>query len=167
MNFRRFLPGFVVSVAVCSLCAWFITKPAAMPNSHFVTLPGQTLTDQDLQGKVTLVNFWATSCTSCVAEMPELVQTYERYKPQGFRLIAVAMSYDPAPYVLNFAQSRKLPFDVALDTTGKLAKDWGDVTLTPTTYLVNKQGHIVKKFVGTPDFAQLHSLIEKLLKEST
>ena len=166
MNLKRIVPLAVASLAAVSLFFWLISKPTAMPDSHFVTLPGKTLTEKDLLGKVTLVNFWATSCTSCVAEMPELVETFQRYEPQGFRLIAVAMSYDPAAYVLNFAQSRKLPFDVALDTTGKLARDWGDVNLTPTTYLVNKQGHIVKKFVGTPDFVQLHALIEKLLKES-
>lgn len=166
MNLKRFLPLALALIAAVSIGFWLVSKPNAIPDSHFVTLPGQTLTEKDLLGKVTLVNFWATSCTSCVAEMPELVQTFERYRPQGFRLIAVSMSYDPAAYVLNFAQSRKLPFDVALDTTGQLAKDWGDVNLTPTTYIVNKKGHIVKKFVGTPDFVQLHALIEKLLKES-
>ncbi len=166
MKHQRFLPLAIAVFAAVALILWFVNKPTVIPDSHFVTLPGKTLTEQDLHGKVTLVNFWATSCTSCVAEMPEMVNTFERYHAQGFNLIAVAMAYDPAPYVLNFAQSRKLPFDVALDTTGKLAKDWGDVALTPTTYLVNKQGHIVKKYVGTPDFVQLRGLIEKLLKES-
>jgi glutathione peroxidase-family protein len=52
---------------------------------------------------------------------------------------------------------------VALDNTGEIAKDWGDVKLTPTTYLVDKQGNIVKRFVGEPDKAALHQLIEKLL----
>ena len=46
-----------------------------------------------------------------------------------------------------------------------MAKAWGDVRLTPTTYLVNKRGEIVKRYVGEPDFAELHQLIETLLKE--
>jgi peroxiredoxin len=76
------------------------------------------------------------------------------------------MSYDPPAYVENFTETRKLPFKVAIDNTGANARDWGDVKLTPTTYLVNKRGEIVKRYVGTPDFAELHRLIEKLLSEA-
>jgi len=50
--------------------------------------------------------------------------------------------------------------------TGSVAQAWGDVKLTPTTYLVNKQGQIVKRYVGEPDFAAFHELIEKLLAEA-
>jgi len=113
-----------------------------------------------------LVNFWATSCVTCVAEMPELVSTYEKYRSRGYETLAVAMSYDPPSYVVNFAETRKLPFKVAIDNTGAVAKAWGDVRITPTTYLVNKRGEIVRTYVGAPDFAQLHQLIEQLLAES-
>lgn len=136
------------------------------PASSFVLLDGSRITNAQLQGKVTLVNFWATSCTTCVAEMPELVATFDKYKDKGYDTLAVAMSYDPPAYVVNFAESRKLPFKVALDNTGANAKAWGDVKLTPTTFLVNKRGEIVKRYVGAPDFAELHRLIEKLLAEA-
>lgn len=136
------------------------------PPSTFVLLDGSSQTTQDLKGKVTLVNFWATSCTTCVGEMPEVVATYDKYKAQGYDTIAVAMEYDPPSYVANFAQTRKLPFKVAIDNTGAVAKAWGDVQLTPTTYIVNKRGEIVKKYVGAPNFAELHKLIEKLLAEA-
>jgi peroxiredoxin len=67
--------------------------------------------------------------------------------------------------VSSFAQSRQLPFKVALDNTGDIAKAWGDVKLTPTTYLLDKQGRIVKRFVGEPEFDALHQLVEKLLAQ--
>ncbi|WP_416548960.1 TlpA family protein disulfide reductase [Limnohabitans sp. DCL3] len=136
------------------------------PASSFVLLDGTTLTSQQLQGKVSLVNFWATSCTTCVAEMPELVATHQKFKERGFDTVAVAMSYDPPSYVVNFAQSRQLPFKVAIDNTGAVAREWGDIKLTPTTFLLNKRGVIVKRFVGTPDFVELHQLIDKLLTET-
>ena len=98
--------------------------------------------------------------------MPEIVATFDKYKDKGFDTLAVAMSYDPPAYVVNFTESRKLPFKVAIDNTGANAKAWGDVKLTPTTYLVNKRGEIVKRYVGAPDFAELHRLIEKLLAEA-
>ena len=138
----------------------------AAPMSSFVLLDGSTKTTNDLKGKVTLVNFWATSCVTCVAEMPKVIATYDKYKSQGYDTLAVAMSYDPPSYVVNFAETRKLPFGVAIDNTGAVAKAWGDVQLTPTTYLVNKRGEIVKRYVGEPDFTELHRLIEKLLAEA-
>jgi peroxiredoxin len=136
------------------------------PQSTFVLLDGSRATTADLKGKVTLVNFWATTCVSCVKEMPALVATYNKYQAQGFETLAVAMEYDPPAWVLNFAQTRQLPFKVALDNTGEIAKAWGDVRLTPTTYLVDKQGRIVKRYVGEPDMDALHRLIERLLAET-
>ena len=138
----------------------------AAPSSTFVLLDGSQQTTADLRGKVTLVNFWATSCTTCVAEMPDIVRTYDKYRAQGFETLAVAMSYDPPSYVVNFAESRKLPFKVAIDNTGAVARAWGDIKITPTTYIVNQRGEIVKSYVGAPDCAELQRLIEKLLAET-
>ncbi len=129
-------------------------------------LDGSKRTAADLKGRVTLVNFWATSCVTCVAEMPKIVSTYNKFQSRGYDTLAVAMAYDPPSYVVNYTQTRKLPFQVAIDNTGAVAKAWGDVQLTPTTFLVNKRGEIVKRYVGEPDFAALEKLIEKLLLES-
>lgn len=142
------------------------TGVSAAPASTFVLLDGTRKSTEDLKGKVTLVNFWATSCVTCVGEMPKVIATYDKYKNQGYDTLAVAMSYDPPAYVVNYAETRKLPFKVAIDNTGAVAKAWGDVQLTPTTYVVNKRGEIVKRYVGEPDFAELHKLIEKLLAEA-
>ena len=161
--------GIVISiVAVCALVAGILFwggKDTA-PDSTFVLLDGSKKQTTDLRGQVSLVNFWATSCVTCVAEMPEMVRTYEKYKGKGFATVAVSMQYDPPSYVVNFVNSRKLPFNVAIDNTGAVAKAWGDVQITPTTFLLNKRGEIVKRFVGNPDFAELHTLIDKLLLES-
>lgn len=138
----------------------------AAPETRFVLLDGSQTSTQALKGKVVLVNFWATSCVTCVAEMPQLIQTHQKYHARGYETMAVAMSYDPPAYVVNFSQSRQLPFMVAIDNTGAVAKAWGDIKITPTTYLVNKRGQIVKQYVGEPDFAAMHQLIEKLLAES-
>jgi len=155
---RIALASLLLGASLLSACG-----SDAAPPSTFVLLDGSSQTTADLKGKVTLVNFWATSCTTCVAEMPQLVATHDKFKARGYETIAVAMQYDPPSYVVNFAETRKLPFKVAIDNTGAVAKAWGDVKLTPTTYVVNKQGEIVKRYVGAPDFSELHQLIEKLL----
>ncbi|QNP47088.1 TlpA disulfide reductase family protein [Diaphorobacter aerolatus] len=164
MKFKTWLAAAVV-VAFAGAGAWVFlgTGTSVAPASNFVLLDGSTKTTDQMKGRVTLVNFWATSCTTCVAEMPEIVATYQKYKDKGFDTVAVAMQYDPPAYVVNFAESRKLPFQVAIDNTGANAKAWGDVKLTPSTFIVDKQGQIVKSYVGAPDFAELHKLIEKLL----
>ncbi|MEE9475475.1 MAG: TlpA disulfide reductase family protein [Roseateles sp.] len=136
------------------------------PAVDYVLLNGQKASSRDWQGKVMLVNFWATSCTTCVAEMPQIIATHERFKARGFDTVAVAMSYDPPAFVAKFAETRRLPFGVAIDNTGAVAGAFGQVQMTPTTFLVNKRGEIVKRFVGQPDFAALHGLIEQLLAEA-
>ncbi|MGH6638110.1 MAG: TlpA disulfide reductase family protein [Polaromonas sp.] len=161
---RMALAGALALGAVAGLPGCSDAQTA--PESTFVLLDGSKTTTADLKGKVTLVNFWATSCVTCVAEMPKVIATYNKYKSQGYDTLAVAMRYDPPSYVVNFAETRQLPFKVAIDNTGAVAKAWGEVQLTPTTYLVNKRGEIVKRYVGEPDFAALHQLIEKLLAET-
>lgn len=163
---RKALIGLAVAAAVAGGAALVLgSGRSPAPASTFVLLDGSSRTTADLKGKVTLVNFWATSCITCVAEMPQLVATHDKYKARGYDTLAVAMSYDPPSYVVNYAQTRKLPFAVAIDNTGAVARAWGDVKLTPTTYVVNKRGEIVKRYVGTPDFGELHELIERLLAQ--
>ncbi|MDM0010824.1 TlpA disulfide reductase family protein [Variovorax sp. J22P168] len=164
---KKILTATAVVIALAVGAGVYLgTGASAAPASTFVLLDGSKKSTEDMKGKVTLVNFWATSCVTCVAEMPKVIATYDKYKARGYDTLAVAMSYDPPSYVVNFAETRKLPFKVAIDNTGAVAKAWGDVQLTPTTYVVNKRGEIVKRYVGEPDFAELHKLIEKLLAEA-
>ena len=136
-------------------------KPA--PDVTFIDLKGEKISTQSLRGKVVMVNFWATSCVTCVKEMPAMVDTYNKYKGKGLEFVAVAMQYDPPNYVINFTETRKLPFIVALDSGGDIAKSFGDVTLTPTTFVIDKDGKIIKRYVGEPKFSDLHALLEKEL----
>ncbi|MBV8036307.1 peroxiredoxin [Roseateles sp.] len=136
------------------------------PDVDYVLLNGQKASSQQWAGKVMLVNFWATSCATCVKEMPQIIATYDKFKARGLDTLAVAMSYDPPAFVAKYAETRKLPFGVAIDNTGAVANAFGPVQMTPTTFLINKRGEIVKRYVGEPDFAALHGLIETLLAET-
>ncbi len=152
---------FVLVLAAIAYLTLFSRTHA--PEVTFTSISGEQIGMDSLRGKVVVVNFWATSCTTCVAEMPELVQTYEKYRDKGMDLVAVAMQYDPPNYVINFAQTRKLPFIVALDHTGQVATAFGDVKMTPTTFLIGKDGQIIKRYLGAPDFGAFHQLIEREL----
>jgi peroxiredoxin len=133
------------------------------PDVTFISIAGQKISSQDLRGKVVMVNFWATSCATCVKEMPQMVETYNKFKGRpGIRRRGDELR--PAELRLNYAETRKLPFTVALDSGGDLAKQFGDVTMTPTTFVIGKDGKILKRYVGEPDFASLHALLQKSLK---
>src|SRR6188472_3627027 len=70
-------------------------RSESAPTVGYTLLDGTKATTADLRGKVVLINFWATSCTTCVHEMPQIVATHEMFKQRGYETLAVAMSYDP------------------------------------------------------------------------
>lgn len=144
---------------------WPAASAVPMPQVDYTLLDGTKADTGQLRGKVVLMNFWATTCAVCVAEMPKIVATHEKFKARGFETLAVAMSHDPPASVVRYAQSRGLPFGVAIDNTGAIARSFGDVQATPTTFLINRRGEIVERFVGEPDFAALEAMVDRLLAE--
>lgn len=160
--------SFVWAGAACALAfavaGYLVAGPKAMaPNVGYTQLNGAKHQFADLRGQVVLVNFWATTCSVCVKEMPDIVATHDKFAARGFQTLAVAMSYDAPANVVNFAETRKLPFTVAIDLDGAIAQGFGAIAVTPTTLLIDKQGRIVQRIVGEPDFAALHAHIERLL----
>tara|TARA_B100001142_G_C13882767_1_gene480706 strand:- start:74 stop:577 length:504 start_codon:yes stop_codon:yes gene_type:complete len=136
-------------------------------NLNMTSIQGEKITSNNLLGKVVLINFWATDCPSCIAEMPDLIETYNKYKKQNFELIAVSMFYDPPSRVLSFSKNNKLPFSVVLDIDKKIASQFNGVTLTPTSFLIDHEGKIINKIIGEINFDEFTNILEKALKEST
>lgn len=144
------------------LALTLMQKPSA-PQISLSTLEGKQIALESLRGKVVLINFWATSCPGCVKEMPQLAETYRKYHNRGLEVVAVAMSYDPPEYVRNYTRQRALPFTVALDTDGSAAHAFNQVKLTPTTFIIGKDGQILQQTLGELDFVKLHALLEQQL----
>ena len=171
MKFVRALP-LAASVALASGAGLALPMLAGCgraeqaPAVSYTLLDGRKSDLYALRGHVVLVNFWATDCAPCVEEMPAMAANWRRFSPQGFETLAVSMSYDPPALVSNFAQARALPFGVAIDNTGEIARRFGDVAFTPTSVLIDKQGRIVKRWVGKTDFAAVAPLIAELVAAS-
>lgn len=166
LNARNLIVAAVVAGAVALGGFALLNAERAAPQVTFVSLQGKRITTDDLRGKVVLVNFWATDCVICIKEMPQITATYDKYRERGFETIAVAMKYDPPNYVLNYVEKTRLPFTVALDPLGELARAFGDVKLTPTTFIIDKRGNLAARIVGEPDFVRLHALLEEKLGET-
>ena len=160
------LKKIIISLGILALLAFLgfnLTKNRLAPNVTFTTITGQKINMADLRGKVVLVNFWATDCSVCVKEMPDLVNTYNAYKAKGFEVIAVAMPYDPPAQVLNYVTQKLLPFPVMHDGFGEMIMKFGGVPATPTAYIFDKEGKQLQHTTGRLDFAKLNQLLDKEL----
>jgi peroxiredoxin len=163
MKFTKPLLIAILALAVVGALAYSLMDKPGAPAATFTTLEGKSIALNDLRGKVVLVNFWATSCPGCIKEMPGMVETYKQYKDRGFEIVAVAMSYDPPNYVANFVQTRQLPFPVALDVNGEHARAFGNVQVTPTSFIIDKDGRILEQKLGELDFVKLKALLDREL----
>ncbi|MBV8030342.1 MAG: TlpA family protein disulfide reductase [Betaproteobacteria bacterium] len=160
-------PAIKVLVALAFLAlgvfAAVLARPAAQaPEARFITLSGETFTTSDLRGKVTVVNFWATWCPDCMREMPRMIEAHRRFSPRGYETVAVAVKDHPNR-VADYAQKAHLPFKVALDTTDEVARRFGNIHITPTTFVIDKNGRVVRRFVGEPDWREFDRVVEKAL----
>ena len=151
------------AVLLLAVLVFEVTQDKQAPNATFTTLQGKKISMSSLKGKVVLVNFWATECRACVTEMPALASIYNEYKSKGFEVIAVAMPYDPPAQVFNYATQKKLPFPVMDDGLGDIVRQFDDVSVTPTTYIYNKQGKRIQYTIGALNFKQLRQLLDREL----
>lgn len=160
MIFRfLFISLLGVSLAACSDAL----SSAQAPQFSGQSLNGDIVNSDALQGKVTLVKFWATDCTTCVAQMPDNIEYYNQYHDKGFDIIAVAMKHDPIEYVRNFTEARQLPFTVVSDKDGAISQAFGDIRMTPTAFLIDKKGRVVKRYLGNYDKTAFIQTLEKAL----
>jgi peroxiredoxin len=160
---RTVAVALLVGVVVAGAALLLAVRSTSAPAVTFTTLAGKPITPDALRGKVVLVNFWATTCKVCAHELPQIVATYRTYASRGFEVIAVAMPYDRPDWVVDYARREELPFTVALDFEGTINRAFGVVDVTPTAFLIDKQGKILQRIVGEPDFARLRKTIEREL----
>jgi len=140
--------------------------PQEAPDITVVTTRGERIALAGMRGNPLLVTFWATTCPSCMKEMPELIDLYHELSPLGLKIIGIAMYYDPPNRVLAIQKSRSIPYTIALDIDAHAARAFGDVELTPTTFLIAPDGRIVYRETGLMDMDRLRNAILALLKTS-
>ena len=158
-----FLAAILLTLALTFIIALNYSSSKA-PDITFATISGKKIALKELRGKPVIVTFWATNCPECVKEIPILIDLYQKYHRQGLEIIAVAMSYDPPNHVITLSEELQLPYDIALDLTGEQALAFGNVQLTPSTFLITPNGSINLKITGAFDSNKLKTDIKNLLK---
>lgn len=114
-------------------------------------LSGKKVSMSSFKGKVVLLNFWATWCPPCRAEMSSLEKLYQLLKDKGFTVIAVATDRT-AIDVRDYLKTQPLSFTILLDVDLKISRDLYKVFMMPTTFLIDKRGVVVEKFYGEEDW---------------
>lgn len=158
------IAGLALVVVLAFAAVWFM--PAGLreaPPLVGQTLDGRTLTLEQLRGKPVLVTFWATTCPSCVEEIPHLTELYRELNPKGLEIIGVAMAYDPPEQVRAMARQRQIPYPIVLDSEERIAREFDNVQLTPTSVLVSPEGRIVQYRLGLLDMSELRNTIAGML----
>ncbi|MDX1545958.1 MAG: TlpA disulfide reductase family protein [Rhodothermales bacterium] len=110
------------------------------------TLGGDSLSLRDYRGEVVLLNFWATWCTPCIAEMPDLTALHEELEPHGLTVVGISVN-EEAALIQPFAERLNVTYPLALDD-GSVAEAYGGVWALPTTYLIDADGQIVQRVIG-------------------
>ena len=162
MKKNKIISIFVI--AFVAVLLFLSLQTNSVKNLNLITINGEKITSQQLLGKITLINFWATDCPGCINEMPGLIETYNQYKDQGLEVIAVAMYYDPPSRVISFTKNNNLPFPVVLDTNKEIINKFNNVKLTPTSIILDKNGYVINTIIGEIDFNEFNKNLINLLK---
>jgi len=122
------------------------------PDFTFPGLDGKMVSLSDYKGKVVLLNIWATWCPPCVEEMPSMERLYQKFKGQNFEILAVSIDEPGLKAVAPFMKKSNLTFPALIDSEGAIKAVYG-ITGIPESFIIDKQGNLIKKIIGPVDWA--------------
>jgi peroxiredoxin len=130
-----------------------IESDSRAPDFTFPGLDGKMVSLSDHKGKVVLVNIWATWCPPCVDEMPSMEKLYQNFKGENFEILAVSIDEAGLKAVAPFMKKTNLTFPALIDSEGAINAVYG-VTGVPESFIIDKQGILIKKIIGPVDWAK-------------
>jgi thiol-disulfide isomerase/thioredoxin len=140
------------------------SKRQKAPNFSLSTQNGKMIELAKLKGKVVLVNFWATWCPPCRAEIPDFIDVYNTYKSKGFEIVGIALDEEGWDKVAPFMKEAKINYPIVLGSRD-IIQAYGGIEGIPTTFMVDKDGYIVGQQVGTLTKSALLNALKKYLKK--
>lgn len=143
--------------------AGWLGKPA--PAFTLTNLSGQTVRLSDFKGKVVLLDFWATWCAPCRMEIPDLIQLQKQYADRGFTVLGIALDDEGAAVVKPVAQKLGVTYPVLVGNT-QVAAAYGGIEALPTTFLIGRDGKILKTYIGTRDKSEFQQDIQSALSQA-
>lgn len=132
------------------------------PDFELADLKGNTVRLSDYKGKMIILDFWATWCPPCRAEIPMFVKLYNEFKSKGLMIIGASVDRDGPDVVREFAKNFKMNYPVVMADM-KTVSAYGGIEAIPTTFIINPKGEIVNRFVGYRDEATFRGEIQRWL----
>ena len=160
----------IVALAIAAVLAAAAGLPAQIvpnmpaPKFSLKDLNGNAVTLDGLRGKVLVLNFWATWCPPCRAEIPDFVAYYNANKSKGLEILGVSVDTNTATGVSAFVRTNKMSYPVAM-MTEKIIRDYGPIDSIPTTFIIDKSGRVRHAEIGIVDKATLAAWFTKLSAE--
>jgi len=133
------------------------------PDFALTDLSGKTVHLSDFKGKVVIVDFWATWCGPCRVEIPDFVKLQSKYKDKGLEIVGLSLDADGEKAVKPFVDKHDINYTMLL-ANDETAKSYGGILGIPTTFVIDRQGRIVQKFVGVMPAKTFEDTIQPLLE---
>jgi thiol-disulfide isomerase/thioredoxin len=135
-------------------------RPA--PEWKLQNLEGKTVRLADFKGKVVLLNFWATWCPPCRAEIPDLIALQKQYADKGLVVIGVSMDQGGPERVASFAKKMAITYPIVMGDS-KIDQAYGGIQVLPTTFIIDRKGNVVDGLLGATDRAGFEDKIKPVL----
>lgn len=133
------------------------------PDFTLSTIEGKTLSLSDFEGKVIILDFWATHCPPCLMEIPDFIKLYDKYKEKGLVIIGVSLDRGNIEDLKNFCRNKGINYPIAIGNY-EVTQSYGGIRYIPTTFIIDKNKNIIKKFIGFTSLEVFEGEIKKLLK---
>ena len=133
-------------------------KQQLAPAWNLKDLDGKSVASTNFSGKVVLLNFWATWCGPCIAEMPGLVAMQTKYRDRGLSIVGISVDEAGPGAVRSFVPRHNLNYTIVM-TDGRVELDFGGIEFIPTSFLVDRDGNLIDKWVGYTEEADFESSI--------
>lgn len=134
------------------------------PDFTLLDVNSKTVNLSDFKGKVVFINFFATYCPPCRAEIPDFIKLQDKYRDKGLVILGISADEDWRHVLPDFIKRKGMNYPVLI-ATSKVLKDYGNVYALPTSFLLDKNHNIVKKFTGMVSESDLEPLIVQLLAQ--
>jgi len=169
------LVSTALSVAVIAMAALWLSRPNASagepgqldpmksaPGWELTDLAGKTVRSSDFKGKVVILDFWATWCPPCRAEIPGFIELQKKYQAQGLAVVGVSVDQAGVDSIRSFVQKQGINYPVVL-ADEKIETAYGGIEGLPTTFIIDRAGRIVKQHLGFTEKAVIEMEIKPLL----